>query len=85
MWAVIETKQAGKEIRRLPKNIALIYRRLVFDLELEGPHPHGWESKPLRGRSEISVRLNREYRVLIEVVEPHLIVVKVAHRKDIYK
>lgn len=85
MWNVLETKHAAKEILRLPKNIALIYRQLVFDLELEGPHPKGWESKSLKGRSEISIRLNREYRALIEVVEPNLIVVKVAHRKKVYK
>ena len=85
MWKVLETKQASKRILRLPKNIALIYRQLVFDLELEGPHPKGWESKPLKNRSEISIRLNREYRVLLEIVEPHLIVMTVAHRKDVYK
>lgn len=85
MWKVYETKQAAKEILKLPKNIALIYRQLVFDLELEGPRPKGWESKPLKGRSEVSIRLNREYRALIEIVEPNLIVVKVVHRKDVYK
>lgn len=85
MWIVTETKQAAKELRKLPKRIALIYQLLIEDLEREGPRPHGWDVKQLAGRPEIRIRLVREYRVLILVVEPDLIVVKVAHRKEIYE
>jgi hypothetical protein len=63
----------------------LIYRVLVDDLDREGPRPLGWDVKALAGRPEVRIRLNREYRVLILVVEPDLIVVKVAHRKEIYE
>ncbi|MEO5969377.1 MAG: hypothetical protein ABIQ95_05580 [Bdellovibrionia bacterium] len=85
MWKVTETKQAAKEIAKLPKRISLIYRVLVEDLEREGSFPHGWEVRPLVGRPEIRIKLNREYRVLILVVEPNLIVIKVAHRKEVYE
>lgn len=85
IWKVTETKQAAKEVARLPKRIALVYRQLVEDMEREGPRPHGWDVLGLSGRSETRIRLNREYRVLILVVEPNLIVVKVAHRKEVYE
>lgn len=85
MWKVTETKQAAKDLRRLPRRIALIYRVLVEDLEREGPRPHGWDAKQLTGRPEIRIKLVREYRVLLLIVEPNLIVVKVAHRKEVYE
>jgi mRNA-degrading endonuclease RelE of RelBE toxin-antitoxin system len=85
MWKVTATKQAAKELVKLPKKVGLIYQALVEDLECEGPYPFGWDTKPLKGREEIRIRLNREYRVLILVVEPDLIVVKVAHRKEVYE
>ena len=85
MWSVVETRQAAKELSKLPKRIVLIYRVLVEDLEREGPRPAGWDVKELSGRSEVRIRLNREYRVLLAIVAPDLIVVKVAHRKEVYK
>jgi mRNA-degrading endonuclease RelE of RelBE toxin-antitoxin system len=85
VWKVTETKQAAKEVRKLPKGVALIYQVLMEDLTHEGPRPHGWDVKSLKGRPEVRIRLNREYRVLIVVIEPDLIVVKVAHRKEVYE
>jgi mRNA-degrading endonuclease RelE of RelBE toxin-antitoxin system len=85
VWKVTETKQAAKELKRLPKSIGLIYQALTEDLTREGPHPYGWDVKPLKGRAEIRIKLTREYRMLILVVEPDLIVVKVAHRKEVYE
>ena len=85
MWTVTETRQAAKELARLPKHVKLIYRLLTEDLSREGPRPHGWDVSPLKGRPELRIRLNREYRVLILVVAPHLIVVKVAHRREVYE
>ena len=85
MWTVTETKQAAKELVRLPKRVALVYQALTEDLKREGPHPYGWDTKPLKGRPEVRIKLTREYRVLILVVEPNLIVVKVAHRKEVYE
>ena len=84
-WTVIETKSVSKEILRLPKRVLLIYSQLIEDLSHEGPYPFGWDTLPLRGRDELRIRLNREYRVIIQVLDPNIIVVKVAHRKDVYE
>lgn len=85
MWKVSITKKASKELANLPKQIVLIYQALIEDLEREGPFPKGWDSKPLKGSEEIRIRLNREYRVLIVVIEPDLIVIKIAHRREVYE
>lgn len=85
MWKVTPTKQAAKELARLPKRIGLIYQALTEDLRREGPHPYGWDALHLKGRPEVRIKLTREYRVLILVIEPDLIVVKVAHRKESYE
>ncbi len=85
MWKVTETKQAAKELSKLPKRVTLIYRILVEDLEREGPRPKGWDILLLKGRPEIRIKLIREYRVLLRVEAPNLIVIKVAHRKEVYK
>ena len=85
MWKVTTTRNAAKELAKLPKKIGLIYQALTEDLIREGPHPFGWDIKSLKGRPEIRIRLNCEYRVLILVVEPDLIVIKVAHRKEVYE
>ncbi|MBS1958377.1 MAG: hypothetical protein JST80_02800 [Bdellovibrionales bacterium] len=84
-WKVIETRSAAKELLRLPIRIQRMYRQLIEDLENEGPRPYGWDSAALQGMDGIRVRLNREYRVIIEVMRPNIIVVKIAHRKEAYE
>ena len=85
MWKVTATRQAAKGLAKLPKRVLLIYRVLVEDLEREGPWPHGWDVKQLKDRPELRIRLNREYRVLVVVAAPELIVVRIAHRKEVYE
>jgi len=84
-WKVIEMHSAIKELSKVPRKIQDLYRVLVGDLEKEGPYPHGWDSAPLQGRSGTRIKLTREYRVIIEVREPNLIIIKVAHRKEAYE
>ena len=85
-WQVTATNTAAKSLRKLPKKIGLIYAQLVGDLQEEGPKPYGWDVKPLKGKKNaLRVRLTREYRVIIEVIAPSIIVVTVAHRKDVYR
>ena len=84
-WKIIESKSAGKEVLRLPKKTSFLYYQLLEDLSKEGPHPYGWDVLPLKGREELRIRLTREYRVIIHVVDPNIIVIKVAHRKDAYE
>ncbi len=85
MWVVTETRQVSKDLAKFPKRIRLVYQALTEDLKREGPHPYGWESLQLKNRAEVRIKLNREYRVLLLVVAPQLIVVKVAHRKEAYE
>ena len=84
-WQVSATKAVAKQLRKLPGKIGLIYIQFVEDLENEGPKPSGWDVKPLKGSRAYRIRLTREYRVVIEVVAPQIIVVTVAHRKDVYR
>ncbi|OGQ35841.1 MAG: hypothetical protein A3F16_02110 [Deltaproteobacteria bacterium RIFCSPHIGHO2_12_FULL_43_9] len=85
-WRVAETRKVEKQLRRLPKNIQLIYRGLCDDIEQGGPTPFGWDSRPLKGYEDhYRITLAKKYRVIIHVVSPSIIVVKVAHRKDVYR
>lgn len=84
IWKIVETRSAVKELAKVPWRIREIYHELVYDLEREGPNPYGWDSIPLQGRSEIRIKLVREYRVIIEIRKPDLIIVKIAHRKEAY-
>ena len=85
MWEVVITRQGAKDLARLPKRVVLVYCALVEDLAREGLRPYGWDVKQLIGRAEVRIRLNREYRVLILEVSPRLIVVRVAHRSEVYE
>jgi mRNA-degrading endonuclease RelE of RelBE toxin-antitoxin system len=85
VWKVIETKNAAKELLRLPKKIRLIYVELVSDLEREGPFPYGWDIVPMKDSDKIRIRLTREYRVLAEIVRPNILIIRVAHRGEVYK
>jgi mRNA-degrading endonuclease RelE of RelBE toxin-antitoxin system len=84
-WTVIETKQAAKQLLKLPKKIGLIYRELVDDFGRCGPWPKGWDIRPLKGEMILRAKLTREYRVIFEIVKPKIVVLKVAHRKEAYK
>lgn len=84
-WNVIETKNAAKELLKLPKKVGLIYAALLRDMELEGPRPHGWNVADLKGSDEMRIKLTREYRVITQVFRPNIIIVKIAHRKEAYK
>ncbi len=84
-WKVTETKTVAKELLRLPKRVKFIYTQLVDDMEKEGPKPYGWDSMLMRGSDTYRIKLVREYRVIVEVMSPNIIVVKVAHRKEAYK
>ena len=55
------------------------------DMELEGPFPYGWDANPLKGRDEVRIKLAREWRVVVQIVKPAIIVVRVVHRKEAYR
>jgi mRNA interferase RelE/StbE len=82
-YRIVIKKSAAKEIERLNKQdkirvIARI-RKLAFD-----PRPAG--SKKLSSQEKYRIRQGR-YRILYKIEDNELIitVVKVGHRKDVYK
>lgn len=85
-WKVLETRNAQKQLRKLPKNVQLTYLDLCREMAEEGPSPVGWDSRPLKGYEDYHrITLAKKYRVIIQVVSPSIIVVKVAHRKEVYR
>jgi len=84
-WVVVAEKQVAKQLKKLPKEIVEILDQLRHDLEEEGPTPKGWITKHVHGKKGVySTRLKREYRVLYEVSEPIVILISVAHRREVY-
>jgi mRNA interferase RelE/StbE len=80
----IEIKRsAAKEIEKLPADMV---RSLVEKIGMlsEEPRPQG--CKKLSGEEKYRIRVGN-YRILYEVMDMHLIVymVKVSHRKEMYK
>ena len=69
----------------MPREIVEILDQLRHDLEIEGPTPKGWIVKHVQGRPGVlAARLKREYRALYEVVAPTIIILTIAHRKEVY-
>ena len=82
-YKIVIKKSAAKEIEKIEKKdrIRVIekIRSLMFD-----PHPVG--SKKLSGQEKYRIRQGN-YRILYQVINDELIinVVKVGHRRDVYK
>ena len=76
-------RSAAKEIEKLPQKVL---HRIIEKIQLlsTDPRPHG--CKKLSGEEKYRIRIG-EYRVLYEIVDDRLIVyvVKVSHRKDVYR
>ncbi len=84
-WIVVVEPNAEKELRKLPKEVSIILGNFKQDLENEGPIPRGWIIKHVLGRPGVyAARLKREYRVLYQVIEPHVIVLSISHRREAY-
>ncbi|TAL01847.1 MAG: type II toxin-antitoxin system RelE/ParE family toxin [Rhodospirillaceae bacterium] len=79
-WA----RSASKELQALPKakQVAVLEAVSSFAVDPFGSHPN---AKPLKG-SDGAVRLRvGEYRVVLVRGKGFIDVVKVAHRKDVYR
>lgn len=75
---------AEKQLKKLPADDQLRVVRAVLALA-EEPHPRG--SRKLSGYDDVfRIRVGR-YRVLYSVVESRLVIIilKVGHRKDVYR
>lgn len=79
-------KSVHKEILKLPRRIQILYRDFLIDLQNDGLHIQGWNLKKLQGKRNLfRARLTIHYRVLIEHIEPDLIIIRVASREVVYK
>src|SRR3990172_773970 len=43
-WQVFFTRHAAKQITKLPKNIVVVTRALVHEIEMLGPLRHNWKN-----------------------------------------
>ena len=78
------SRTAEKQLKKLPADDQLRVVRAVLALA-EEPHPRG--SRRLSGYDDVfRVRVGR-YRVLYSVFESRLVIIilKVGHRKDVYR
>jgi len=76
-------KSAAKEIEKLPQNML---RRVLEKIKLLSADPRPSGCKKLSGEEKYRIRIG-EYRVLYEIIDDKLVifVVKVSHRKDVYR
>ena len=77
-------KSTSKDFRKIPKNLT---QRIVDAVNLLADNPHPVGSTKLAG-SDCAYRIRvGDYRVIYEVYEEKVVieVVKVGHRKDIYR
>ena len=76
-------KSAAKELERLP---SAVLKRIVEKIESLGKNPRPPGCKKLSGEEKYRVRVG-SYRILYEIADEVLIiyVVKVSHRKEVYR
>lgn len=72
---VVFSKQALKDLRKVPKYLVLKLQAWVFDIELYGLHEvmkiPGYHDEPLKGQrsGQRSIRLNRAYRAIYHILD----------------
>ncbi len=83
---VIIEKKAAKEIVKLPKQIIILFRLFLTDLQKYGLELQGWELGKMKGEENtFRAKLNYRYRVIIELRSPDLVIIKVSSREGAYK
>ncbi len=82
-YRIVIKKSAAKEIERIEKKDRIRVIEKIRSLASD-PHPAG--SKKLSGQEKYRIRQGK-YRILYQVLDGELVinVVKVGHRRDIYK
>lgn len=86
-WTVTLTRQAGKQLARLPKSIQDLADLAIEDMESQGMHPRGWNTLKT-GSGEFRLRLNYRYRMRYRQTEPGTLEIEVfyiGHRGEAYK
>ncbi|MBT64849.1 MAG: type II toxin-antitoxin system mRNA interferase toxin, RelE/StbE family [Puniceicoccaceae bacterium] len=82
-YRIVIKKSAAKEIERIEIKDRI---RIIEKIRTLASNPHPAESKKLSGQGKYRIRQGN-YRILYQVIGQELIVnvVKVGHRRDIYK
>jgi mRNA interferase RelE/StbE len=77
------SKRVRKDFRLIPKKDA---ERILLEIQKLADEPQPVQSKKLKGEDLYRLRIG-VYRVIYEIIDDRLIitVVKVGHRKDIYR
>lgn len=83
------TKAIEKAVARMRLSVKRAFAQAVIDLENEGPRPHGWYTKELKGdyRGSMSLRLDYRHRMVYSVFSDILTIeiVEVSTRENAYQ
>jgi mRNA interferase RelE/StbE len=86
MYEIVITKSAERELKKLPLKIYQEVRTLIFSLA-ENQRPYGVETMTNYGKGRHYRVRTGDYRVIYQVHDETITVeiVKVGHRREIYK
>ena len=82
-WRIEISRDARKELERLPSQVQVRIARAIFALE-ENPFPHG--CKKLKNRDGFRIRIG-DYRVLYfaDTKSKQIVVGVIGHRREVYR
>lgn len=83
MYQILFSTQARKAIRKLPNETRSLIKESI---EVLANNPRPRLCKKLSGREAYRIRV-RDYRIIYRIIDTELIIdiVKIGHRKNIYK
>jgi mRNA interferase RelE/StbE len=84
LYAVIYRPSADKALKKLPKRVQ---RRIVLATEASGVNPRPLQSLKMQGQDNLwRIRVG-DYRIVYTIEDGQLIVlvIRIAHRKDVYR
>jgi len=84
MYSVLITNTAEKQLKKFPGDVQRKISAIIISLSIE-PRPYG--SKKLSGSSSTHRVRTGNYRIIYDIYDKEIIVsvLKIGHRKDIYK
>lgn len=86
-WTVSLTRQAFKELNKLPTSIQDLADLAVHDLEEQGLNPQGWDVRKT-GEKEYRLRLTYRYRMRYRWISDRMLEIEIfyiGHRKEAYR
>ena len=84
MYSILYKKSVEKDLRKLPKSVLTAVIKKIQTLA-KNPQPNG--SVKLRGSTNLYRVRHSDYRIIYSINGDELVilVIKVAHRKDVYR